>query len=76
MFWLESAMEAKYTRFLCRICWYLAETKRYEQNSIRRKIYELDLLHALLSFAFILVFLDGLNQMAISSSICNRITQV
>lgn len=24
MFWLESAIVAKYTRFLCRICWYLS----------------------------------------------------
>lgn len=25
MFWLESAIVAKYTRFLCRICWYLSK---------------------------------------------------
>lgn len=23
MFWLESAIVARYTRFLCSICWYL-----------------------------------------------------
>lgn len=30
IFWLESAMVARYTRFVCSICWYLVKQNKYQ----------------------------------------------